>query len=75
MEKYINGEQQFQLIVSEFSIAPTTAGYTLAFSLDGEHFVAYEEATDANAINFVKGVAGTYYKLSGNTDNNVLIKG
>lgn len=73
MQGIINGETPFKVFKETFSVAPTTAGYTLnyATSKDGA-WTAYTEATPAGEMLIVNGVTPfTWFKLAGNVDNNV----
>lgn len=72
----VNGEQVFRAQKSSFAVAPTTAGYTLAYSADG---ISFENDTDAvvpanQNLMYIGAVPYAYYKLVGNQDNNVTIQ-
>lgn len=72
--KTISGEQVFQVEASRFCIGATTNGYTLYYSADGKHFTPWVEGTLANRDQVVVGAAeGMYFKLFGNTDDNITI--
>lgn len=71
---YINQESKFSVDEKTFSVAPTSSGYTLNYSADGENFTPWGEATPANENLIVNGCAkGQVFKLVGNTDENVRI--
>lgn len=73
-QKTVNGDIPVQINSHSCAIAQTTGGYTFQYSVDGEHFDSWSAATPANEILVVNGLAyGTYIRLSGNTDDNVLI--
>lgn len=64
----VRGENAFQVMSHSLIIGPSEAGYTLAYSADGENYTEYSEAVPANENCIVNGVAfGTYIKLVGNT--------
>lgn len=77
MEKKINGATPFQVNEGDkFSVAPTTAGYQVAFSADGENYTLDAQAivpANENLI-YIGAMPNVFYMLSGNTDNNVIIK-
>lgn len=63
----IQGEQVFSTPTGYFSISPSSEGYTLNYSADGEHFTAYSDATAANDNLLICGFPkNTYYKCVGN---------
>lgn len=67
MVKYINGDEQFQVLAHSFSVGYTN-GYTLQYSADGVNFTSWTAATPANEVLVVNGVAkNMWFKLSGNT--------
>ena len=75
MNKVINGEEQFQVLVSSMIISPSNEGYTLNYSADGAYFTAWSEATPAGENCIVNGIAdGTYFKLVGN-QSEVVVRG
>lgn len=70
----VSGETPFQVGASKFCIGATENGYTLNYSADGVHFTPWEEGTLANVDQVVVGAAaGMYFKLAGNTTDNVTI--
>lgn len=72
--KIINGEEQFQVMAHSFAVSPSASGYTLAYSADAVNFTNYSEATPANQTLVVNGFPkNMYYKLVGNTSNNIQI--
>lgn len=67
MVKKVIGETPFQVAAHSFG-AYSNAGYTLAYSVDGVNYTAYEEATPAGENLFVNGVPkDAFFCLSGNT--------
>lgn len=63
----IKGEQPFQILAHSFAVSPSAEGYTLNYSANGEEYTAWEEATPANEVLVVNGVAKLmYFKLVGN---------
>ena len=63
----IKGEQPFQILAHSFAVSPSAEGYTLNYSANGEEYTAWEEATPANDVLVVNGVAKLmYFKLVGN---------
>lgn len=72
--KKVNGSEPFQILAHSFSVAPTTSGYTLAYSANGIDYTAYSTATPANETLLVcNAPKNVFWMLSGNTDNNVVI--
>lgn len=73
MTTKVSQEQGFQVLATNFSIGPTTNGYTLQVSADGRNFSDLF-SVDANTTRMVTSVAsGSYYRLKNNTDDNVVI--
>ena len=65
-------EEPFQVPNHTFAIGPSSSGYTLNYSVDGENYTAYGEATDADTNKVVINAAiGLYFKLAGNSDEAV----
>ena len=63
----VKGEQPFQILAHSFAISPSSEGYTLNYSANGEEYTAWEGATPANEVLVVNGVAKLmYFKLVGN---------
>ena len=63
----VTGEQPFQILAHSFAVSPSAEGYTLNYSANGEEYTAWEEATPANEVLVVNGVAKLmYFKLVGN---------
>ena len=63
----VKGEQPFQILAHSFAVTPSSEGYTLNYSANGEEYTAWEEATPANETLVVNGVAKLmYFKLVGN---------
>lgn len=67
----VHGEEVFRAQRDQFSVAPTSAGYTVAYSANGVDFTNDEDAVVPANENLVYLGAMTYgyYKLVGNTDN------
>lgn len=62
----ITGEQPFQVLTNNFSISPSSEGYTLQISADGTNF-SNLFTVGAGVTRLVTGVAAnSYYRLSGN---------
>ena len=71
----IHGEQPFSVLAHSFAVGQTTNGYTLMYSAGDGNFTAWEESTPADETMVVNNIAkGMVFYLSGNTDDNVLIK-
>ena len=63
----IKGEQPFQVLSHSFIVSPSSEGYTMNYSGDGEHWTPWTASTPADENLIVNGVAfGTYIKLAGN---------
>ena len=73
MQIRISGESKFTAKQSQFAVAPTTCGYQIAYSADGETFTLDEDAVVPAGENLVYLGAMKYgwYKLAGNTDEDV----
>ena len=66
----VNGENQFQVLAHSFAVSPSAEGYTLNYSADGITYSAWDEATPANEVLVVNGIAKEmYFKLVGNASN------
>lgn len=75
MKILINKEDIFQARGSKVAIAATTSGYTLQYSVDGNDFDDYAEPVPAAENLIVSDViTGMFFKLAGNTDDNVTIR-
>ena len=75
-KQIINGEATFKVtsVNGLFAIGPSSSGYTLNYSADGENFTAWDEATAANENVVVANAPfGMVFKLSGNTDTEVTV--
>lgn len=76
MEKRINGNIPFQVTEGDkFSVAPTTSGYQVAYSVNGTNFTLDTQAivpANENLV-YIGAMPNVFYMLSGNTDNNVLV--
>lgn len=69
----IQNEKPFQVLAHSFSVSPSAAGYTLAYSADGINYTNYTESTPANETLIVNGVnKGEFFKLVGNTSEVVI---
>ena len=71
----VSGEQPFQIPgASRFCIGQTEAGYTLNFSADGVNWTPWTDGTLAETDQVVVNAAeGMYFKLAGNTSEDVVI--
>lgn len=71
----VSGEAKFRAQRDQFAIAPTSAGYTIAYSANGEDFTNDTDAVVPANENLVYLGAMTYgwYKMVGNVDNDVEI--
>ena len=69
MQIKINGEERFTAKKNQFAVAPTTCGYTVAYSANGIDFTN-DEAAGENLV-YIGAMTYAWYKLVGNTDNNV----
>jgi len=73
MTTKVSREQAFSVLATNFSISPSTSGYTLQISADGINYTNLF-AVGANVTRMVTGVAsGSYYKLAGNTDTDIIV--
>lgn len=71
----INKDEKFGVPTNYFGIGATTGGYTLEFSADGENWTSIEKDTPANEVHIVSGCPkNMFWRLRGNTEDNVLIK-
>ena len=74
MQQKVSKEQSFKVLKNTFSVGETSNGYTLAYSVDDVNFTNYDKATPANEVLIVNGVTPfTFFKLVGNTDDDVKI--
>lgn len=65
----ITGETVFSVPSHSFGVAGSASGFTLNYSVDGEKWAQWSEATKANEPLFVVNVPKFMkYKLVGNTD-------
>lgn len=64
----VHGEQVFRAQRNQFAVAPSEAGYTVAYSADGVNFTNDTDAVVPAGENLVYLGAITYgwYKLAGN---------
>ena len=49
----ISGEKPFSLVKTSFAIGPSAEGYTLNYSVDGQNWTAYDEATPSGTTAIV----------------------
>lgn len=73
MQIKINGEEKFSAKKNQFAVAPTSSGYQIAYSADGEHWTLDADAivpANENLV-YLGSMQYGWYMLSGNTDNNV----
>ena len=64
----VTGSNPFSVPTNSFAISPSQQGYTLQYSVDGESWDDYSEATASGVtaiVNFAP--KGMLYRLSGNT--------
>ena len=70
MQKTINGEEVVRVTSNSCGIAPTSAGYTLAYSFDGKQFTSWPDAIPVGEPLVLNGaIPGMLIKLLGNADN------
>ena len=69
----VHGEEVFRAQKTQFAVAPTSAGYQVAYSMNGVDWTLDDEAIVPANENLVYLGAMTYgwYMLSGNTDDEV----
>lgn len=70
MQIKVNGEQKFSAKKEQFAVAPTTSGYQVAYSADGENWTLDADAivpANENLI-YLGAMQYAWYKLVGNTD-------
>lgn len=74
MQAFVSGEKPFRSQRLSFAVAPTTAGYTLEYSVDKENWTAYPDAVPANE-NLMVNMVPIYmwFRLKGNSDKDVQI--
>jgi len=66
-KRTVSGATIFQIPAANFAISPSTEGYTLNYSADGENFTAWDTATQAATTEVVcNAPIGMYFKLVGN---------
>lgn len=67
----VHGEEVFRAQKDQFAVAPTSAGYTVAYSANGVDFTNDTDAVVPSSENLVYLGAMTYgyYKLVGNADD------
>ena len=68
----VSGESPFQILSTTFSIGPSSSGYDLYFSADGVNYSKLFTVAANTNRQVTQVAAGSYYKLSGNTDNVVV---
>lgn len=67
----VSGETAFKALKEQFSVAPTTSGYQVAYSADNVTFTLDPDAivpANENLV-YLGSMTYGYYKLVGNTDN------
>ena len=65
----VTGEKTFGVPNTSFGVSGSASGFTLNYSVDGEKWAQWPEATNANEPMFVVNVPKFMkYKLVGNTD-------
>ena len=70
----VSNETPFKVAAHSFSVSPSSTGYTLAYSANGEDFTEYSEATPASENLIVNGIAkGMFFKLVGNSGEVTII--
>lgn len=75
MKILVNKEEVFRSSGNTVAIAATSSGYTLQFSVDGNDFDDYQDAVPAgDNLIITDVVSGMFFKLSGNTDDNVTVR-
>ena len=75
MQILISGEEVFRCYGKTMAVAATSADYTLRFSVDGENWTDYAETIPAGENLIVNDlVQGIYLQLSGNTNDNLIIR-
>lgn len=75
MQIKVNGENKFSAKKFQFAVAPTTSGYQVAYSADGENWTLDADAivpANENLI-YLGAMQYMWYKLVGNTDEEVNI--
>lgn len=75
MQTKVNGEQKFSAKKNQFAVAPTSSGYQIAYSADGTNWTLDADAivpANENLI-YLGSMQYAFYKLVGNTDNDVNI--
>lgn len=70
----VNGEQPFKALKTTFSVAATSGGYTLQYSVDKTNWTSYPDAVPANETLIVNGVTPyVWFRLKNNADQAVEI--
>ena len=75
MQIKVNGENKFSAKKDQFAVAPTTSGYQVAYSADGENWTLDADAivpANENLV-YLGAMQYAWYKLVGNTDEEVNI--
>ena len=73
MQIKISGEQKFSAKKDQFAVAPTTSGYQVAYSANGEDWTLDSDAivpANENLV-YLGAMQYAWYMLSGNTDEEV----
>ena len=75
MKILVNKEEVFRSSGNKVAIAATTSGYTLQYSVDGNDFDDYKEPVPGGENLIITDVvSGMFFKLAGNTDDNVTVR-
>lgn len=75
MKILVNKEEVFRSSGNKVAIAATSSGYTLQYSVDGNDFDEYQKPVPAGENLIVTDVvSGMFFKLVGNTDDNVTVR-
>lgn len=73
MSRKVIGDKPFQILSDAFALSPSSSGYTLEYSADGENYTAWDEKVPAGENLVVNGCAnGMYFRCNGNGDELVL---
>lgn len=63
----VKDNEVFGIPTESFAVSPSSTGYTLNYSADGQNFTAWEEDVPAGEVLVVNGFAhGMGFKLEGN---------
>lgn len=73
MKALINGSESFKSLKNSFAIGATTKGYVLKFSADKEVWSDVKTVPANENVMVVNCVPFAWFKLDGNTDEDVTI--